>query len=191
MQATSVPTSDYYLTQTGVFQLRGKTYRIPKDFNPLALFVNTLELEPALAALAAAQLQPYSDVPVMPVAFEDWSIKREAFGLVLSAQSFHWVEPALGLAHAAVTLRLQGAIALVWHLDRSKHTAFYQATQLFYEPSCPRGATRACRSAGAAGAALSRCLGPIVVVCRGNNYSLLLAAPIHRFTIPQAAASDP
>jgi SAM-dependent methyltransferase len=101
-----------------------------------------LELGPALAALAAEHLRPYPQVRVVPVAFEDWSIEREAFDLVLSAQAFHWIDPALGLARAAEALTPQGAIALVWHLDRSEHTDFYRATQPLYERFLPSDAQR-------------------------------------------------
>ena len=78
----------------------------------------------------------------MPVAFETWPIEREAFDLVLSAQAFHWIDPAFGLARAAEALKPQGAIALVWHLDRSEHTDFYQATRPLYERFFPSDAQR-------------------------------------------------
>jgi SAM-dependent methyltransferase len=76
------------------------------------------------------------------VAFEDWPIERAAFDLLLSAQAFHWIDPAPGLARAAEALKPQGAIALVWHLDRSEHTDFYQATQPLYERFLPSDAQR-------------------------------------------------
>jgi SAM-dependent methyltransferase len=101
-----------------------------------------LELGPALAALAAEHLRPYPLVRVLPVAFEEWSIERGAFDLVLSAQAFHWIDPALGLARAAEALTPQGSIALVWHLDRSEHTSFYQATQPLYDRFLPSDAQR-------------------------------------------------
>ena len=101
-----------------------------------------LELGPALAALAADHLRPHPQVRVVPVAFEDWPIEREAFDLVLSAQAFHWIDPAFGLARAAEALKPQGAIALVWHLDRSEHTDFYQATRPLYERFLPSDAQR-------------------------------------------------
>lgn len=101
-----------------------------------------LELGPALAALAAEHLRPYPQVQIMPVAFEDWSVERRAFDLVLSAQAFHWIDPALGLARAAEALAPGGAIALVWHLDRSEHTDFYRATQPLYARFLPSDAQR-------------------------------------------------
>jgi SAM-dependent methyltransferase len=101
-----------------------------------------LELGPALAALASEHLRPYPQARVVPVAFESWPIEREAFDLVLSAQAFHWIDPALGLERAAAVLKPRGAIALVWHLDRSEHTDFYQETRPLYERFVPSDAQR-------------------------------------------------
>jgi SAM-dependent methyltransferase len=118
------------------------TGQITRPFARRGYAILALELGHALAALAAEHLRPYHSVRVVPVAFEDWPIEREAFDLVLSAQAFHWIDPVLGLARAAETLTPQGAIALVWHLDRSEHTEFYQATQPLYERFLPSDAQR-------------------------------------------------
>lgn len=119
------------------------TGQITRPFAERGYAILALELGPALAALATEHLRPHPLVRVMPIAFEDWPVEREAFDLVLSAQAFHWIEPAFGLATAAEALTPQGAIALVWHLDRSEHTDFYQATQPLYERFLPSDAQRA------------------------------------------------
>jgi hypothetical protein len=72
------------------------------------------------------------------VAFEAWPVQPEAFDLVLSAQAFHWIAPEEGCARAAAALRSGGAIALVWNLDVSQQTAFYQATQPLYDAYFPQ-----------------------------------------------------
>jgi SAM-dependent methyltransferase len=116
------------------------TGQITRPFARRGYAILALELGPALAALAADHLRPYPLARVVPVAFENWPIEREAFDLMLSAQAFHWIDPALGLARAAAVLKPQGALALVWHLDRSEHTDFYQATQPLYERYLPADA---------------------------------------------------
>lgn len=116
--------------------------QITQPFARRGYAILALELGPSLAALAAEHLRPYPQVRVVPQAFEDWSIEREAFDLVLSAQAFHWINPDFGLARAAEALKPQGAIALVWHLDRSEHTDFYQATRPLYERFLPSDAQR-------------------------------------------------
>ncbi len=119
------------------------TGQITRPFARRGYGILALELGPALAALAAEHVRPYPQVHVLPVAFENWFIERAAFDLVLSAQAFHWIEPEFGLARAAEALKPQGAIALAWHLDRSEHTDFYQATQPLYERFLPSDAQRA------------------------------------------------
>ena len=118
------------------------TGQITRPFARRGYAILALERGPALAALAAEHLRPYPLARVVPVAFETWPIEREAFDLVLSAQAFHWIDPVLGLARAAEALKPQGAIALVWNIDRSEHTDFYQATRPLYERFLPSDAQR-------------------------------------------------
>ena len=116
------------------------TGQITRPFARRGYAILALELGPSLAALATEHLRPYPLARVVPVAFETWPIEREAFDLVLSAQAFHWIDPVLGLVRAAEALKPQGAIALVWHIDRSEHTDFYQATRPLYERFLPSDA---------------------------------------------------
>jgi len=118
------------------------TGQITRPFAERGYAILALELGPALAALAAEHLRPYPQVRVTSVAFEDWPIERAAFDLMLSAQAFHWIEPAFGLKKAAEALKPEGSIALVWHLDRSEHTDFYRATQPLYARFLPSDAQR-------------------------------------------------
>lgn len=104
------------------------TGQITRPFGRRGYAILALEFGPSLVALAAEHLRPYPQVRVVPVAFENWPIEREAFD---------WIDPAFGLARAAEALKPQGALALVWHLDRSEHTDFYQATQPLYERFIP------------------------------------------------------
>lgn len=97
---------------------------------PLAqagLRVHALELGPALAELARANLAHYPNVTVQTVAFEDYR-SETPFDALASVQAFHWIAPETGLAHAASLLRPGGALLLAWHQERSQDTAFYRAT---------------------------------------------------------------
>lgn len=118
------------------------TGQITRPFAERGHPILALELGPALAALAAERLRAHPQVRVLPVAFEAWPVEPAAFDLVLSAQAFHWIEPAFGLARAAEALAPGGAIALVWHLDRSEHTDFYQAARPLYARFLPSDAQR-------------------------------------------------
>lgn len=118
------------------------TGQITRPFAERGYAILALELGPALAALAADHLRPYPRARIQTVAFEDWPAERAAFDLVLSAQAFHWIEPAPGLAKAAEALKPEGALALVWHIDRSEHTDFYRATRALYARYLPSDAQR-------------------------------------------------
>jgi hypothetical protein len=76
-------------------------------------------------------------VRIVPRSFEAWPLEPQAFDLVLAAQSFHWIAIDVGLAKAAAALRPGGAIALVWHVDVSHDTPFWQATLPIYERYLP------------------------------------------------------
>ena len=90
-----------------------------------------------LAALAGQHCQPYPQVRVVPCAFEAWQDTAGSYDLFLSAQAFHWIEPQYGITRAAELLKTGGAIALVWTLDRSQGSAFWQATQPIYDTYNP------------------------------------------------------
>lgn len=52
--------------------------------------------------------------------FETWQPPPEPFDLVISAQAWHWIDPAVGPAKAASVLRQSGRFAAFWnsyHLD--------------------------------------------------------------------------
>jgi len=94
-----------------------------------------LALEPgdALAALAVRNCRVYPRVTVLQSSFEAWAAREQVFDMVLSAQAFHWIAPDAGCGKAALALKPGGAIALIWNLDVSEATPFWQATQPFYD----------------------------------------------------------
>ena len=91
-----------------------------------------------LAARAAQHCQPYPQVRVVLCAFETWQDVPGSYDLFLSAQALHWIDPAYGLVRAAELLKAGGTIALVWRLDRSQGSAFWQATEPIYNTYNPQ-----------------------------------------------------
>jgi hypothetical protein len=87
--------------------------------------------------LAAQYCRPYPRVCVVPCTFEAWQDVPESYDVFLSAQAFHWSEPQYGVAGAAELLKTGGTIALVWTLDRSQGSTFWQATQPIYDTYHP------------------------------------------------------
>lgn len=81
---------------------------------PLAengLAVHAIEPSPELAALAEEKLQKRAQF--IPGRFEDCPLPPHA-RLVTAFNSWHWVEPAVGLDRAAGLLQPRGFLALVW-----------------------------------------------------------------------------
>lgn len=54
-------------------------------------------------------------IDVVVSSFEGWDPPAEPFDLVISAQAWHWVDPAIGPAKAAAVLRPGGRLAAFWN----------------------------------------------------------------------------
>jgi len=72
-------------------------------------------LEPGanMAAVLRRKVAAFPEVVVEETTFEAWRGADASFDLVVSAQAFHWVDPAVRYAKAAAALRPGGALALI------------------------------------------------------------------------------
>jgi len=72
-------------------------------------------LEPGgnMAAVLRRKVVAFPEVAVEEVTFEAWSGADRSFDMVVSAQAFHWVDPAIRYVKAAAALRPGGALALI------------------------------------------------------------------------------
>jgi SAM-dependent methyltransferase len=72
-------------------------------------------LEPGgnMAAVLRRRMSAFPGVAVEETTFEAWSGADRSFDLVISAQAFHWVDPAVRYVKAAAALRSGGALALI------------------------------------------------------------------------------
>src|SRR5262245_44456843 len=71
-----------------------------------------VEPDPGMALLARNH-----GVTVEVATFEEWAPQGRTFGLVVSGQAWHWVNPNVGLPKAAAVLRDGGRFAAFWNLD--------------------------------------------------------------------------
>jgi SAM-dependent methyltransferase len=105
--------------------------------------VTAVELGASLAAVACRNLARFPSVQIDVAAFETWSLPDEPFDLVLSATSFHWLDPAIRVAKTAAALRPGGTLAII----TTEHVAggtepFFVDVQDCYErwdPATPPG----------------------------------------------------
>lgn len=77
--------------------------------------VTAVEPSPEMAAVASRNCAGFPDVSLAVSSFEDWDDGGERFDLVLAAQSWHWIDPAVRYSKAASHLRSAGTLALMWH----------------------------------------------------------------------------
>lgn len=76
-----------------------------------------VDLDARMAALAAARLARYPGWRVDVADFERWTPTDDVvpFDLVVSAQAWHWIDPAVRVAKGLSLLRPGGWLALVWN----------------------------------------------------------------------------
>ena len=77
-----------------------------------------LLVEPGADMIAVARkaLSQYANVSFAQTTLEAWPVEPEAFGLVTSAQAWHWVDPAVSFTKAAAALRRGGVLAVFGHV---------------------------------------------------------------------------
>jgi len=75
-------------------------------------------------------------LPVEITTIEAWEPQPGAFDLVVSGQAWHWVDPAVGPARAAVALRPGGRLAVFWNGSRHQ-PATAEALDRVYERLAP------------------------------------------------------
>ena len=80
--------------------------------------VVAIEPSAEMAAVARAASRDYSTVTVVQAEFERWAVPAMLFKLVISAQAWHWIDPAVRDAKAREALKPGGALAVFWsHVD--------------------------------------------------------------------------
>jgi SAM-dependent methyltransferase len=79
--------------------------------------LDILALEPSaeMAAVARRNCRQFPRVRIEEASFEDWPAEPGGYGLLYSAQAWHWVRPEVRYQKAAEVLNPRGALALFWH----------------------------------------------------------------------------
>jgi trans-aconitate methyltransferase len=75
-------------------------------------------LEPGAAMVAEARrrLSAYPRVEIRESSFEDWDPQGRRFHMLVSAQAYHWIDPALGTNKPLEVLCPRGWVALMWNV---------------------------------------------------------------------------
>ncbi len=106
--------------------------------------VHCIELGANLAAVARANLAPYSQVTITTGSFEEVPLLEGYYDLVISATAFHWIDPGIGYPKIARTLKPDGALALFWnkHVQTESSGGFSQSVQEVYARLAPAMAVK-------------------------------------------------
>jgi len=86
-------------------------------FAERGLTITAIEPDPAMAEMLARRCARYPGVSVAVSAFED-HVPARPYGLVFSAQAWHWIDPLRRCRLAAEALAPRGSLALFWNFDR-------------------------------------------------------------------------
>lgn len=103
--------------------------------NPLV----AVEPSQAMADLARLNLVAYENVEIRTTRFEDADLTPGSFGLVTSAQAFHWIDHATRYRRVADMLYAHGTIGLVWNtqVTPASHRPFFERVQTAYLEHAP------------------------------------------------------
>jgi len=97
-----------------------------------------VELGPNLAAVARERLAGHPRAEIVVASFEEWPERAEGFDLAVSAQAFHWIDPAVGYAKVHRCLRPGGAIALFWDTFAGHDEPYFTAAREVYLRHAPQ-----------------------------------------------------
>lgn len=97
-----------------VLEVGAGTGKATAAFAARGLAVVALEATPEMAELARRNCAGFSHTSIVTCAVEDWQEELEAYRLVLSAQSWHWMpRDRCALAHRV--LQPGGSLAVLWN----------------------------------------------------------------------------
>lgn len=100
--------------------------------------ITAVELGRELSRLAAANLASFPNAAVVCVDFERWDVEPGTYDLVVSAQAFHWIEPAIGYPKVHSALCPGGCLALIWNLYPGSNAPVHRALDEVYRACVPR-----------------------------------------------------
>jgi SAM-dependent methyltransferase len=100
-------------------------------FAARGMTMTCVEPDPQMAAVLSAKLAGDSGHTVRVGTFEEWS--GSGFDGLISAQAWHWTDPATRWANAAAALRGGGVLALFWNQNRHADPRVDDAFQAAYD----------------------------------------------------------
>ena len=97
-----------------------------------------IDIGEELIALARRNTSKFPNVSYQVSSFEDVDLQPQSFNLIVSAQAWHWLDPAKAYEKAHNLLKNQGQIALFWKIQEYDKLEFLQELKKLYLKHCPR-----------------------------------------------------
>ncbi len=107
------------------------------QFAPRGLDMLCIELNEKMAAVARRNCESFPRVTIETTSFEHYDIEPGSFGLLLSAQAWHWMSPEVRLPKAHRALAPDGALAVFWNTVRWPDEQMRAAVDDLYERVAP------------------------------------------------------
>jgi SAM-dependent methyltransferase len=113
------------------------TGQLTRLFARRGFSIRCVELGANLARLAERNCAEFGRVRIEVSSFEEWPAPAAEFDLVVAAQSFHHVDPAIGFAKSARALKSRAALALVTSVPQRDTSDAHAAVQEVYKRHAP------------------------------------------------------
>ncbi len=91
-----------------------------------------------LAEMTRSKCADYPNVTVSVTTYEDWPLQANAFDLVICAEAFHWISPAVQWPKTVAALKPGGTAAIFWTGGHTVPAAFHAASEALFRAAAPQ-----------------------------------------------------
>jgi SAM-dependent methyltransferase len=106
-------------------------------FARLGYYMECLDIGKTMCSITRQKCSRYPKIRVHNRMFETWNPRFSQYDIVLAAQSFHWIEPAVGFLKISRLLKNKGSIALLWNEHPRPYKGFFQKVRKIYDAVFP------------------------------------------------------
>jgi SAM-dependent methyltransferase len=126
-----------YAEGGGALEVGAGTGKATVMFARRGLSIHALEPSAEMAALARRNCAGYDAVKIEQCEFEQFGANGARFGLLYSAQAWHWINPEVRYVKARRLLVDGGALAMFWNRPRWENTPLRRDLRIAYERAAP------------------------------------------------------
>ncbi|MBI5095844.1 MAG: class I SAM-dependent methyltransferase [Candidatus Hydrogenedentes bacterium] len=102
-------------------------------FAEIGCAITGIEVGENLARIAAKKLSTFTNVEIVPIAFELWEHRGRKFDLAISATAFHWITPEAAYTKTAKVLSDGGHLAIFCNNHVRRNEGFFESVQSIYD----------------------------------------------------------